>query len=439
MDGYVGRAKELELLTELWEKVPMSCAVSGRRHLGKTSLLREFSQGKDCIYISGEKGLRSSNLDSISAELSRFSGKRERITDAIDIFPKIKQICGKRKVLVIIDSFSDLVANFEEMNAYLRGFMNRDIAGTRILLVVCDSDSSLFGRFYYTIELKSMGYRECVGFHPGYTPLQQLKAFAMVGGTPAYHKVIGDRDPDEVILSDAFDHMSVLTLEAEGMVFTEAMAYEGCYRVLSAMAKGAESVREISARADMANSFCTRLLDDLEHKGMVSKEVSSGLSRRAVYSIGSNILRFYHQIVFPRTGKAEFEGRQAAYDDAKAEIDAYMEAVFKTICMDHVAMTRDFKFVGRLRRKDDTVDDVIDFLAMLNKGSKARVAVAACRLYGEPVGMNDLTALRDRARKVEGSGKLFMLFSGCGFSPELKTEVAKGADIELYTLEDLYL
>lgn len=439
MDGYVGRTKELQLLGELWEKVPMSCAVSGRRHLGKTSLLKEFSQGKDCIYLSGEKGLRASNLESISAELSRFSGKKERITDAIDIFPRIKQICGKRKVLVIIDCFGDLVANFEEMNAYLRGFMNRDIGGTRILLLVCDSDSSLFGRFYYTIELKSMSYRECVGFHPGYVPLQQLKAYALVGGTPAYHKVIGDRDPDEVILNDAFDHLSVLTLEAEGMVYTEAITYEGCYRVLSAMAHGAESVREISSRADIASSFCTRLLEDLEHKGMVSKEVSSGLSRRAVYSISSNILRFYYQIVFPRNGRAEFYGSQAAYDDAKAEIGAYMESVFKSVCMDYVTMTRDFKFVGRLRRKDDTVDDVIDFLAMLNKGSTGRVAVAACRLFGEPVGENDLSALKERARKVEGSGKLFMLFSGCGFSPELKTAAAKSSDIELHTLEDLYI
>lgn len=439
MDGYVGRTKELALLSDLWEKAPMSVAVSGRRHLGKTSLLREFSQGKDFIYISGEKGLRSSNLESISAELSRFSGRRIRISDAIDVLPTIKDICGRRKVLVIIDQYSDLIANFEEMSAYLRNFMSRDISSTRILLVVCDTDSSLFGRFYYTIELRSMSYRDCAGFHPRFNPLQQLKAYALVGGTPAYHRVIGDRDPDEVIRDDAFDHMSVLTLEAEAMVYTEAVAYEGCYRVLSAMAHGAESVREISARADMANSFCTRLLDDLEHKGMVSKEVSSGLSRRAVYSISSNILRFYHQIVFPRSGKAEFEGKAAAYEDAKDDIAGYMEGVFKSVCMDHVILTRDYKFVGRLRRKDDTVDDVIDFIAMLNEKGRSRVAVAACRLSGDPMDEHDLSQLKSRAMKVEGAGKLYMLYSGCGFSPELRAAAAKNRDIELRTLEEIYL
>lgn len=439
MDGFVGREKELEFLEDLWDKVPMSCAVSGRRHLGKTALLRRFSDGKDCIYISGEHGLRSSNLASISAEISRFSGRKERISDAIDILPRIKEVCGKRKVLVIIDRFSDLLSNFEEMNTCLRSFMNRDIGGTRILLVVCDSDSSLFGRFYYSLELKPMKYRECVGFHPGYSSLQQLKAYAMVGGTPAYHKVIGERDPDDVMRFDTFDHMSVLSLDVEGMVHSEAMMFEGCYMALSAMAHGAESLREISSRADISSSFCSRLLDDLEHKGMVSKEVSSGLSRRAVYSISSNILNYYYRVVLPRSSVSEFEGTEAAYVSATDSIRDYIESSFKTLCMDYVAESMDFKFVGKLRRKDDSADDIIDFVAMLVQKGKNRVAVARCRLYGDPLDEEDLYELKDRAKRVEGSGKLYMMFSGCGFSNELSMASSKASDVKLYTLDDLYL
>ena len=79
MDGCVGRTKELAFLNELWEKVPMSCAVCGRRHLGKTALIREFTKDKDHIYISGTQGLRSDNLEEINRALSSFSGKKEKI------------------------------------------------------------------------------------------------------------------------------------------------------------------------------------------------------------------------------------------------------------------------------------------------------------------------------------------------------------------------
>ena len=74
------------------------------------------------IYITGTEGLRSDNLEEINRALSKFSGEQERITDVIDLFPRIKKICGKRKAVVIIDRLSDLVENFDEINAYIRGF-----------------------------------------------------------------------------------------------------------------------------------------------------------------------------------------------------------------------------------------------------------------------------------------------------------------------------
>ena len=75
MDVCVGREEELCYLNDLWEKVPVSCAVCGRRHLGKTTLLKEFTKDKPFIYITGTEGLRSDNLEEINRALSKFSGE----------------------------------------------------------------------------------------------------------------------------------------------------------------------------------------------------------------------------------------------------------------------------------------------------------------------------------------------------------------------------
>ena len=75
---------------------------------------------------------------------------------------------------------------------------------------------------------------------------------------------------------------------------------------------------------------------------------------------------------------------------------------------------------------------------MLVQKGKNRVAVARCRLEGEPFDEEDLHELKDRAKKVEGSGKLYLMFSACGFSRELLAASSKATDVRLYSLDDLY-
>ena len=147
MDGFVGRAEELRYLNSVYQKVPVSCAVCGRRHLGKTTLIRQFCRDKNHIYLSGMDGLREDNLKEMSHSLSEYSGKGVIIDDIEDLFPILKKICARKPVVVVIDRYSDLVENFPQFTSYLRAFMNRDINSTKIMLIVCDTDNSLFGRF----------------------------------------------------------------------------------------------------------------------------------------------------------------------------------------------------------------------------------------------------------------------------------------------------
>ena len=122
--------------------------------------------------------------------------------------------------------------------------------------------------------------------------MQQLIAYSTIGGTPAYHSMF-DGDPFDVIRRQFFDHLSVLSLEVEGMVNSLRTA---CSKVLSAMATGAESLKDIVSRSELSVAVCTKAVEDLEHKGMIIKEVSSGPSKRSVYSIHSNILFLFYII-----------------------------------------------------------------------------------------------------------------------------------------------
>lgn len=437
MDGCVGRSEELKYLEGIYDKAPAACAICGHRHLGKTALIKGFCADKPFIYITGISGLKKDNLREISRSMSRFAGKGVEVDDILDLFPKLREVCGRRKVVVILDRFSDLVENFPEVNSYLRSFMNREINTTKIMLIVSDNDSSIFGRFFYTLDLKPMSYLECKGFHPDYTPREHLTAYSIVGGTPAYQELFQGR-PEEVIRTQFFDHMSVFSLEAEGLVSSEALANKACVKILSAMARGAESVKDIAARADLGTSMCTKMVEDMEHRGLLQKEVSSGISRRAVYTINNNLLRFFYEVVNNYTQQVEFESPSEAYAMARADISAYVEKGFKAVCMDYVTHNYTYDFVGKLRRKDDSKDSIIDFVASVNVNDVKRVMVARCRLDGDPFCVQDLDDLKERAKKVEGSNKIYAMFSGCGFNPELRAAAKGNTSIILRTLEEVY-
>lgn len=437
MDGCVGRSEELRFLETVYEKSPVACAVCGCRHLGKTALLRGFCSDKTHLYLSGVSGLKSDNLREISRALSRFAGEDIVIDDILDLFPNLKNLCGRKNVVVIIDRYSDLVGNFPEMNSYLRSFMNRDLLNTRIMLVVCDNDSSIFGRFYYTLDLKAMDYIECKGFHPEYTPRQHMMAYSIVGGTPAYQELF-QGNPEDVIRNQFFDHLSVFSLEVEGLVSSETMMSPPCVKILSAMARGAESIKDIAAMADVSTSFCSKMVEDMEHKGLLLKEVSSGISRRAVYTINSNIIRFFFEVVNNYTHQVEFESPGRAYDMARKDIDAYMERGFKSICMDYVTRNYDYYFIGKLRRRDDSRDSIVDFVASVNLANVKRVIIARCRLDGDPFCVSDYNELVERSKKIEGGNKLYMMFSDSGFDPGLVAYARDDANLILKTLDDVY-
>ena len=282
-----------------------------------------------------------------------------------------------------------------------------------------------------------MTYLECKGCHPDYTPLEHLTAYSIVGGTPAYQRLFVGK-PEEVIRDQFFDHMSVYSLEAEGLVAAETEVSSACVKVLSAMASGAQNVRDIADRADISASYCSKMLEDMEHKGLVQKEVSSGMSRRAVYTIGSNIIRFFYEVVYRYTHHVEFESPTDSFELARDDIDAYVERGFKSVCMDYVTHTYEYSFIGKLRKKDDTSDSIIDFVASVNANDVRRIMTARCRLHGAPFSRKDLDELMDRSRKIEGSNKMFVMFSGAGFDSDL-ADYAKGSvNVLLLSLDDIY-
>ena len=433
MDGFIGRRNELKKLEDLYRNKSGSCAISGRRHIGKTSLIRKFSEGKEHIYISGYRGLPSDNLRMIKQELSRFAGRDVKLPDIMDLFDVIAELCRKKeKTLVIIDRYSDLVENFSAFDSAVRDFMLRGLNNTRILLVVCDEGTSLFDRFYVNIKLDRMNFRECAGFHPDYTPRQNLMVYSIVGGVPAYHAEFGD-DPEKTIRMKMFDHLSFFSLEAE-CFFGRDMVTQN--RIMSALASGICSLKAIADATELPTVICNKALDELTLRGVV-KKIPVGI-RKNIYLIDSYLLRFYFEVVNEYSVIAEYYGAEEAYKKATKHIMAYLEDTFKDICMEYLGLHYDVSESMRVRIRDDMESIEADFRSLITESEVSRTVYGKCRLDGVPLGINELNGLIAYGKTDGGLNRLFVLFSGCGFTDELKAKAKMSASIRLVTVEDLY-
>lgn len=433
MDGFIGRRKELKMLDDLYRNRSGSCAISGRRHIGKTTLIREFSKDKDHIYISGYRGLPSDNLRMIKQELSRFAGADVNLPDMMDLFNVIMELCRKKeKILVIIDRYSDLIDNFKALESALRDFMLRDLNSTRILLVVCDEGTTFFERFFVNIKLDRMNFRECAGFHPDYTPRQNLMVYSIVGGVPAYHMEFNG-NPEEVIKNKMFNHLSFFSLEAE-CFFGREMSVQT--RIMSALASGACTNKAIAEVAELPNVVCAKNLDDLVLKGIVRKVPAE--SRKGMYFIDSHLLKFYFEVVNEYTVSAEYYGIDEAYGKADKRIMRYLESTFKDVCMEYLKFHYTVTQESRTCVNDAYASSESDFRSSIIEGDVLRTVYGKCRLDGNPMDVGELNSLMSYGKRDGGSNRLFMLFSGCGFTDELRLKVKSTASVRLITVEDMY-
>ena len=97
-----------------------------------------------------------------------------------------------------------------------------------------------------------------------------------------------------------------------------------------------------------------------------------------------------------------------------------------------------YSFVGKLRKRDDTKDDVVDFVAAVVENDVNRTAVSMCRLHGDMLGKKDYDTLVNRSRSIAGSNRMYMMFSGVGFSSELEELAIMDRNIRLMSLDDIY-
>ncbi len=355
--SFIGREQELAVLDRAYDSAESAfIPVYGRRRVGKSELILRFIKNKPALYFLGKQA---------PAELQRREfleiAAREMNEPLLATFPAqtwrevLMAITERRprdkKFVFVFDEFQwtaeaspELPSVLQEMwdlhwrtsgevmlilcGSYL-GFMEREVLGSK---------SPLFGRRTAQILLRPFDYRTATAFHPGYSLVDQAKAYFICGGVPLYLRFFSQSASIESnIIDQIIDPYSAMYREPDFLLREELRDVERYYAILLAIATGHATHQAIASTSGIAARNLNYYLKHIIELGYVAKRYpltgATPNPRRVRYVIEEPLLRFWFRFVFPIESTVAKLGAELAYKELIAPVlEAYFGLCFERLC-----------------------------------------------------------------------------------------------------------
>lgn len=460
----IGRKEELERLDQMFLSNKFEFLIMyGRRRVGKTTILQEFSKRKKTIFFSAQEKNDALNLQDFSKMIQQhFDGTFiAPFQNWEDAFAYVGEKGSQERTVLIIDEFPFLASANPSIKSILQHQIDHKWNTKNIFLILCGSsvsfminevmgyESPLYGRITESMEVKPFDYLESAEFFPYYSNEDKLIAYGILGGVPRYlnafdaEKSIQTNIKNEILRNGAFlndEPQSLLRMELR-----EPIVYNS---ILEAVANGCNRVIDISNQIHEEKSKCSKYMLTLQSIRLLEKHVPCGEkrdSKKGIYEITDNFYKFWYRYVFSNQSYYTMLGTDKASDEIMEEINDYMGPVFETICVQYlVRMAKKEKLpfvpytIGKWWGNNPEIkqQDDVDILALDKKGTKG--IFCECKFRNKPMPMeeyDDLVTATKAFTAVKESHLMFI--SKSGFTAPVEKR-AKEEGAALLTLEDLF-
>jgi AAA+ ATPase superfamily predicted ATPase len=447
MNQFINRERELAALEKFYASgSPGMIVVWGRRRVGKTSLLIEFAKEKQHFYYLSKKlPLESQPRDfaaRFASELGDYPPDIDKWDKAVDYV--LSRIDGR--ALLIVDEFPYLIEADDSVPSIWQSLWDQDLSKRNVMLVLMGSSvsmmerdvlgpkSPLYGRRSGQIKLEQLGFREAREFFPEWGLDDCLRAYAILGGVPAYLKRFTPAmGLWENIASKILEPTEMLYEEPPILLREELRTPEVYIRILESVASGARTMSDIADRSYLPYHNAPKYLRVLCNLGFLEKISPIGVrkERKAIYRMKDNYTNFWSRFVYPHRGEIEFGRAEAVLATVRKELDEWIgRNVFERAAMEYLARYVRVPFaLGPWWSKTDEVD--------VAGVSKSGTLLAECKWSSSPVGPNVLASLAAKSSLVGPAPYTYYVFSRAGFTPAAK-RLAAETGAHLVDLKGMY-
>ena len=467
---FIDRQRELELLEERYASGQAELFVLyGRRRVGKTELLAQFCRGgepspgdpkRHIFFVADldvEPVLRAALSTAVNTELLGPETAGAVHASWEDIFALLAQHARQERLVVVLDEFTYLADAHPPLATTLQRLWDQDLQNTQLMLVLCGSyvgmmeeavlgyQAPLYGRRTGQYLLEPLGFHDARQFFSDYELADQIRAYAVLGGTPAY---LNAASASLTLLDNVCQRIltrgTFLYDEARFLLQQELREPRNYFAILEAIAAGRTRLNEIKQATGLEG--VTAYLNTLQGLHLVERlvpvtESQPHKSRRGLYRLRDQFFRFWFRFVHPNRSLLEQGGAQAALEGFVApQLDLFTGPVFEQVCHQflwRLGLRGELPFVplrvGGWWRANEEIDAV-------TVGQDAAL-IGECKWSRRPIGLDILRNLERKAtavaRELDGQRLFLGLFSRSGFTPQLRIETAQRDDLFLFDLPEI--
>jgi AAA+ ATPase superfamily predicted ATPase len=427
---FYDREKEIEILRGL--KGPFMVAITGRRRVGKTRLVKEAFP--DCIYlfVSEEK---SENM--LVEEWLSSLEKRMYVPEIRRVDQLVEYLLKSSEKIIFIDE----VQNLEKVNPTLLSRLQRilDENRERARMVFCgsyismvnrlftSSKSPLFGRMNMVIPLKELSFKTTteICHDLGFDFENSIVLYSIFGGMPKYYELlemIGKKRISDILEQLFFTDIAPLRYEGSLVLRNELGGeYRRYFSIMEAIASGkstlTEIANEVGMRPQTISKYIVALKDDfaLIRRSIPISIEKSGKSRSGRYFLSNNFYAFWFRFVHRNSYLLEEGNYDSVMKKTLNLLPDHTGRVFEDIVRDLVRKEGIWDRVGSWwNRRGDEIDVVA------YNGSKKEILFGEVKWRNRPIGCNVVDELMVKKELVEWNKnnrkERFLIVSKSGFT-----------------------
>lgn len=460
MKQFIDREQEMETLQSEYERDGSALVVLyGRRRVGKTTLISEFIKDKNALFF----------LASEESEAQNRAAFKEKVADFLDsdllrsadiknwdvLFKQIMNTPFDSKPVIVLDEFQYLGKTNPAFPSIFQRIWEEILKDKSVMVILCGSlismmesqtlayGSPLYGRRTAQIRLKQIPFAYYHEFFPAKSRRELIEMYAITGGVPKYIELFSEsKDIYSAIQKCVLNRSGYLYDEPHFLLQQEVTEVGSYFSIIKAIAAGNSKLSAIASVLEIKATSLSKYLKTLMDLDILEREVpvteeNPEKSKKGLYKIKDNYLRFWFAFVYPNMSFIESGHSRIVMDKIKKSlVKNHIAFIYEDVCRERMwelnaedAWPFHFSKLGRYWDSREEID-----IAALDPEGK-NLILGECKYWQEPVGISvlrDLEAKTDAVAWERNNRKVwYVLFSASGFTDELINEAASRADLEL--------
>lgn len=458
---FIGREQELNTLNKSYLSDKFEFAVIyGRRRIGKTALIKEFTKDKDCIFFTGVESNAKQNLENLSRCIMEYQSgiiSDFSFSSFQAALEYVFELAKQKRIILVIDEYPYVAHASESLASTLQFLIDKHKDNSKLFLILCGSSMSymedkvlaykapLYGRRTVQLKINPFDFFETCRYVPNLSNIDKALIYGMFGGTPQYLIQVDTRLSIEENIKNTFLNPSSFIFEEPNNLLKQEVREPAIYNaIITAIATGNSKMNEIATKVGENTSICSSYINNLISLGIIRKEFPFGekSNRKTLYSLEDNMFRFWYRFV-PANSSIIFRGAtDLAWQRILPGLSAYMGNVFEEICKQYLwkllilgKCAVNFSDIHRwwgANPKTKTQEE-IDIIGM----DKDNALFGECKWTNEKVDLNILEILVERSNLFDCLNKHFYLFAKTGFTQGCIDKAMEMGNVSLVKYEDM--